>query len=109
LRAVGVREIHMAISSPPITSACYYGIDTPRAGELIANRQTIDEIRKYLDVDSLHYLSLEGMLTAAGGGNPDGFCTACFTKVYPTPIPDYQNPEPAKASGDSGPERQSLM
>ncbi len=101
LRAAGAREIHMAISSPPIVSPCYYGIDTPRAGELIANRHTIEEVRKFLEVDSLHYLSLEGMLTAAGGGEPDGFCTACFTKVYPTPIPDYQTPDPAKASGEN--------
>jgi amidophosphoribosyltransferase len=101
LRAAGAREIHMAVSSPPITSPCYYGIDTPRAGELIANRHSIEEIRKFLEVDSLHYLSLEGMLTAAGGGDPEGFCTACFTKVYPTPIPDYQTPDPAKASGEN--------
>ena len=89
----------MAISSPPIVSPCYYGIDTPRAGELIANRNSLDEIRRFLEVDSLHYLSLEGMLEAAGGGggDRDGFCTACFTKVYPTPIPDYQTPDPVKA------------
>ena len=98
LREAGVREIHMAISSPPIVSPCYYGIDTPRAGELIANKHTIEEVRKYLEVDSLHYLSVEGMLQAAAGpqGDAQGYCTACFTKVYPTPIPDYQMPDPVK-------------
>ena len=113
LRAAGVREIHMAISSPPIVSPCYYGIDTPRAGELVANRMSLPEIKKYLDVDSLHYLSLEGMLSAAAGQNGDaqGYCTACFTRVYPTPIPDYQTAEPAKAAADpgAGPERHSLL
>ena len=98
LRTAGAREIHMAVSSPPIVSPCYYGIDTPRAGELIANQKSIEEIRKFLEVDSLHYLSLDGMLQAAAGGSGDaqGYCTACFTKVYPTPIPDYQTAVPAK-------------
>ncbi len=89
LRAAGVLEIHMAISSPPIISACYYGIDTPRSETLIANHKNIDEIRKFLGVDSLHYLSLDAMLNAAKeGSSKDGFCTACFTKRYPTSIPE---------------------
>ena len=111
LRQAGAREIHMAISSPPIVSPCYYGIDTPRAAELIANRHSVEEIRKFLEVDSLHYLSLEGMLKAAAGANGDagGYCTACFTKVYPTPIPDYQAAEPPKNAGEKGAERASLL
>jgi len=110
LRAAGAREIHMAISSPPIVSPCYYGIDTPRAGELIANTHSLEEIRKFLEVDTLHYLSLEGMLEAAGGGDPSGYCTACFTRVYPTPIPDYQTPHPPKNSGEvRGEEHRSLL
>ncbi|MFA6316821.1 MAG: amidophosphoribosyltransferase [Elusimicrobiota bacterium] len=84
LREAGVAEIHMAISSPPITAPCFYGIDTPRSGELIANRHSIPEIARFLEVDSLHYLSREAMLRAAGGGDPSGFCSACFTGVYPT-------------------------
>ncbi|MBI5624589.1 MAG: amidophosphoribosyltransferase [Elusimicrobia bacterium] len=87
LRDAGAKEIHMAISSPPITAPCYYGIDTPRAGELIANRRSLSEIKKYLDVDSIHYLSREAMLAAAGG---TGFCSACFTGRYPTPTGDYE-------------------
>ena len=111
LRAAGAREIHVAISSPPIVSPCYYGIDTPRAGELIANKNTVEEIRRFLEVDSLHYLSLEGMLKAAAGeaGDSQGYCTACFTKVYPTPIPDYQTAEPVKNAGEKDAPRPSLL
>jgi amidophosphoribosyltransferase len=113
LRDCGVREIHMAISSPPIVSACYYGIDTPISSELIANKNTIEETRRFLDVDSLHYLSLEAMLQAAAGpeGDAAGYCTACFTKIYPTPIPDYQMPEPVKAAPEPNlpPESQRLL
>jgi amidophosphoribosyltransferase len=87
LRRAKVKEVRLAISSPPIVSPCYYGIDTPEASQLIAARQSIEATRKYLGVDGLHYLSLEGMLKAAGGaGGPEGFCTACFTKKYPTDI-----------------------
>jgi amidophosphoribosyltransferase len=96
LRQAGAREIHMAITSPPIVSSCYYGIDTPRSGELIANQNSVEEIRKFLGVDTLHYLSLQGMLRAVGKGDESGWCTACFTRRYPTPIPDYQVTEAVK-------------
>ena len=96
LRQAGAREIHMAITSPPIVSPCYYGIDTPRAAELIANQNSVEEIRKYLGVDSIHYLSLAGMTRAVGKGDESGWCTACFTRKYPTPIPDYQVTEAVK-------------
>ncbi|MBI5201955.1 MAG: amidophosphoribosyltransferase [Elusimicrobia bacterium] len=89
LRRVGVKEIHMAISSPPIVSPCYYGIDTPREEELIASANSPEEIRKFLGVDSLHYLSVDGLIKAAGAG-ATGYCTACFTRKYPTPIPDFK-------------------
>jgi amidophosphoribosyltransferase len=96
LRAAGAREIHMGVTSPPIVSPCYYGIDTPRAAELIANVHSQDEIRKFLDVDTLHHLSLQGMLRAVGKGDESGWCTACFSRRYPTPIPDYQVTEAVK-------------
>ena len=89
LRRVGVKEIHMAISSPPIVSPCYYGIDTPREAELIASGHSTEEIRKFLGVDSLYYLSVDGLIKAAGSG-ANGYCTACFTRKYPTPIPDFK-------------------
>ena len=96
LREAGAREIHMGVTSPPIVSPCYYGIDTPRASELIANVHAQEDIRKFLGVDTLHHLSLQGMLRAVGKGDESGWCTACFTRRYPTPIPDYQVAEAVK-------------
>jgi amidophosphoribosyltransferase len=82
LRDVGVREIHVRISSPPITSSCFYGIDTPTRGELIAASSSVEEIRHYLEVDSLGYLSVGGLLESTGL-RPEDFCVACFTGDYP--------------------------
>ncbi|MEK9146208.1 MAG: amidophosphoribosyltransferase [Elusimicrobiota bacterium] len=96
LRRSGAKNIHMAISSPPILSPCYYGIDTPRREELIAATRSVEEIRKFLGVDTLTYLSVEGMLRAANGTTPagsaplvgDDHCISCFTGRYPTPLTD---------------------
>jgi len=90
LRQAGSRAILMGVTSPPIVSPCYYGIDTPRACELIANVKSPEEVRKFLGVDSLQHLSLSGMLRAVGKGDESGYCAACFTRRYPTPIQDYQ-------------------
>ncbi|HEU4988415.1 MAG TPA: amidophosphoribosyltransferase, partial [Gemmatimonadaceae bacterium] len=86
IRAAGAREVHLRVSSPPIKFPCYYGIDTPTRGELIAANLSQDEIARKLGVDSLGYLSLEGMLGAVPDG-PDGFCDACFSGNYPTELP----------------------
>jgi len=86
VRAAGAREVHMRVSSPPVTGPCYYGMDTPSREELIAANFTVDEIAGQLGVDSLGYLSLEGMLESVPSG-PDGFCHACFSGDYPTPPP----------------------
>ena len=86
VRAAGAREVHMRIASPPVTGPCYYGIDTPSREELIAANLTVDEIARHIGVDSLGYLSLDGMLGAVPGG-PHGFCHACFSGDYPTPPP----------------------
>ncbi len=86
VRGAGAREVHMRVSSPPIVGPCYYGIDTPNRDELIAANNSIDEIASLIGVDSLGYLSLEGMLNAVPGG-PNGFCDACFSGNYPTPAP----------------------
>jgi len=84
LRQAGARAVHFRLASPPITGPCFYGIDTPTREELIASTHTIDQIRDHLGVDSLGYLSLEGMLNAAGP--EDRYCHACFSGQYPIPV-----------------------
>jgi len=86
IREAGVKEIHMRISCSPIRFPCFYGIDFPSRKELIANElKTVDRIADFIGVDSLRYLSLEGMLEAAGGKD-GGFCSACFSGEYPTKV-----------------------
>ncbi len=87
LREAGVREVHMRISSPPVTHPCFYGIDTDNQDQLIAARLSVSEISQHLEVDSLAYLSWAGML-AATGEVPQKFCSACFTGDYPISPPD---------------------
>lgn len=89
LRAAGVKEIHMRISCPPIVSPCFYGIDFPSKGELIGATKSVDEVARFIKVDSLKYLSLEGMLSVVK--NSKDYCTACFTGKYPTEIPKNAN------------------
>ena len=86
VRAAGALEVHMRVSSAPVTGPCYYGIDTPSREELIAANNNLEEIRASLGVDSLGYLSLNGMLESVPTG-PEGFCHACFSGDYPTPPP----------------------
>jgi amidophosphoribosyltransferase len=86
VRNAGAREVHMRISCPPTISPCFYGVDTPRRSELIAATHTLEEIRKYLDADSVAYLSLDG-LTAAVRGGKSKYCTSCYTGVYPVAFP----------------------
>ena len=92
MRRAGARQVHLGVSSPPVKFACCYGIDTSRGRELVAAAKSTEEIRQLIGADSLHYLSCEGLLetmeglaresdTAGAGGA--GFCTACFTGVYP--------------------------
>ena len=85
LREVGAREVHVRISSPPTTHSCFYGIDTPTKGELIASNMDIDQTCKYLGADSLHYISLEKMLEIFGE-QKDDFCAACFDGRYPVDV-----------------------
>ena len=86
VREAGAREVHFRVASPPITGPCYYGIDTPTREELIGANNTVEEIRRFLDVDSLGYLSLEGMI-GASSGDTSRFCHACWSGQYPTEIP----------------------
>lgn len=85
LRRAGAKEIHLRVASPPIRHPCFFGIDFPTQDELIANRRTVEQIREYLEVDSLHYLSVEGMLRCVKGP-PNHYCTACFTGNYPMDV-----------------------
>jgi len=98
LKLAGAVEVHMRVSSPPTTGPCYYGIDTPKRKELIASTSSVDEIRDYIEADSLGYLSPEGMLEAvrAGSENPARlYCTACFTGDYPVLASEEKNLEAA--------------
>ena len=85
LRKAGAKEVHVRVSSPPIRYPCYYGMDFPTKEELIAHSQSVDEIKYHLGVDSLGYLSIEG-LSSAVPSRGAGYCTACFGGGYPIPI-----------------------
>lgn len=86
LRQAGAREVHLRISSPPTTDPCYYGIDTPDKQDLIASKHSVPEIAKFIGVDSLAYLSLEGLYRAVES-TPGKFCDACFSGSYPAGTP----------------------
>lgn len=81
LRELGAREVHIRISSPPVRFPCHYGVDFSSRGELIAAQCEMDEIIRKLDVDSLHYLSIEGLLRSVW--HPENYCLACFNGDYP--------------------------
>jgi amidophosphoribosyltransferase len=85
LREAGASQVHLRITSPPIRWPCFYGIDMPTRGELIASDLRSDEIAAYVGADSLAYLSLEALVATARGGGK-GLCTACFTGDYPVPV-----------------------
>jgi amidophosphoribosyltransferase len=89
VREAGAKEVHMRISCPPTISPCYYGVDTPRKADLIAAQMSVDEVGRFIDTDSLGYLSLEGMLEAIGL-DPSDSCVACWSGKYPTPIANGQ-------------------
>ena len=86
VRAAGASEVHLRISCPPTVSPCFYGVDTPSRAELIAATHTIEEIRKFVEADSVAYLSLAG-LGAAVGDERSSYCTSCYTGVYPVAFP----------------------
>lgn len=87
LREAGAIEVHMRISSPPVTHPCFYGIDTDTQDQLIAATRAADEIARQIEVDSLSYLSWEGMLEETRN-DPANFCSACFTGDYPVAVPE---------------------
>src|ERR1700678_1506010 len=85
VRGAGAREVHLRISCPPTVSPCFYGVDTPSLSELIAANNTVEEIRRFVEADSLSYLSLEALREAVADTNHD-FCYACYTGNYPTDL-----------------------
>ena len=90
LRRAGAKEIHLRVSCPPIRHPCFYGIDFPTSEELIAHNRTVEQIGQFLEVDSLAYLSLEGMLSCQK--HPAGdYCTACWSGDYKIPIDNPQS------------------
>ncbi|MCA9820971.1 MAG: amidophosphoribosyltransferase [Dehalococcoidia bacterium] len=106
LRRAGVREVHFRITTPPISSPCYFGVDMATRSELIAANQTVSEINAHIGSDSLGFLSLEGLMKAIGRG-PDKLCNACFTGRYPIDVQmqmeriEAARKEPALAAAES--------
>jgi amidophosphoribosyltransferase len=92
IREAGAAEVHMRIASPPTTHSCFYGVDTPEQSQLIAARRSVDEIARYIKVDSLGFLSIDGLYRAVGEARRNAeapqFCDACFTGAYPTVLTD---------------------
>jgi amidophosphoribosyltransferase len=101
VRAAGAKEVHMRISCPPTISPCFYGVDTPSKKDLIAANNSIEDICKFIEADSLAYLSLVGLTHScttgepADGMSPASYCTACYTGIYPTQWVDVEDILPA--------------
>ena len=95
VREAGAREVHMRIASPPTMSSCFYGVDTPEKQKLLASRMSIAEMADFIRVDSLGFLSIDGLYRAAGeaarNGDVPQFCDACFTGEYPTRLTDHDD------------------
>ncbi len=100
IRAAGASEVHLRISSPPVTHPCYYGIDTPTRSELIASSHSIEEISRYVTCDTLGFLSPQGLMAAVESPSGAGYCAACFTGEYPVALVDAPRRRPAEAHVD---------
>src|SRR5579871_5967335 len=98
VRGAGASEVHLRISCPPTIPPLFYGVDAPSKRDLIAANKTIEEIRQFIEADSLAYLSLEGLRKACDGGEGNQFCVACYTGDYPTQWVDVEDILPATAS-----------
>jgi amidophosphoribosyltransferase len=90
LRKAGAKEIHLRIACPPVKHPCFYGVDFPTREELLANKRTLEQIREFLEVESVGYISLEGLLSCASLP-PDHYCTACWSGRYRIPISTMVN------------------
>lgn len=96
VRQAGAREVHMRISCPPTVSPCFYGVDTPTKSELIAANNTVEEIRRFVEADTLAYLSLDNLRDAVTD-NGEQYCYACYTGRYPTELVQIQQRLPLEA------------
>ncbi|MFC5385733.1 amidophosphoribosyltransferase [Aquamicrobium segne] len=94
VRDAGAKEVHMRIASPPTRSSCFYGVDTPEKSKLLASRMSVEEMADFIRVDSLSFLSIEGLYRAVGEATRNSeqpqFCDACFTGNYPTRLTDFE-------------------
>jgi amidophosphoribosyltransferase len=100
LREAGAVEVHLRVSSPPYRWPCFYGLDTGKRSDLLAADMSVGEIADYLGVDSLAYLDLDRLI-AATGSSAESLCTACFTGVYPVPVPDHDTKLALESEDDS--------
>ena len=95
VREAGAKEVHMRIASPPTTHSCFYGVDTPTRDQLLAARYNIEEMARLIEVDSLAFISLDGMYKAVSGKARDNinpqYCDACFSGNYPIALTDAGN------------------
>src|SRR6202046_1640078 len=98
VRGAGAAEVHLRISCPPTISPCFYGVDTPSKRDLIAANQSVEEIRQFIEADTLAYLSLEGLLASVRDDQKTGYCTACYTGNSPTHWVDVEDILPAAAA-----------
>ena len=95
IREAGATEVHMRIASPPTMHSCFYGVDTPEESQLIASRMSIEAMAEFIKVDSLGFISIDGLYRAVGEAQRNAeapqFCDACFTGAYPTRLTDREN------------------
>jgi amidophosphoribosyltransferase len=95
VRDAGAKEVHMRIASPPTRASCFYGVDTPEKSKLLASRMSVEEMAEFIRVDSLGFLSIDGLYRAVGEAARNNevpqFCDACFTNQYPTRLADFEH------------------
>ncbi|MCX6129350.1 MAG: amidophosphoribosyltransferase [Proteobacteria bacterium] len=102
IRKAGAKEIHMRLGSPPITHSCYFGVDTPERGQLLAAQRNIEEIRDFIGADTLAFLSREGLKQALGPKNCENYCYGCFSGDYPEDICRPIEVQPTDITGGPG-------
>jgi len=94
MREAGAAEVHMRIASPPTMNSCFYGVDTPERSKLLASRMDVEEMRQFIQADSLAFLSIDGLYRALGEDSRHAdqpqYCDACFTGDYPTTLTDHE-------------------